>query len=155
MFVEGRPRIGLALGGGAARGWAHIGVLEVLAENGIVPDVIAGTSIGAVVGGCFGVGKLAELKEFAFSLTTRKVFSMVDLTPLASGLVGGTKLEAILRDHLDDRRIEDIPTPPVSIARDRAPGKESGLRRGAPAPWRGPEGRWEGKGWESRGARYL
>ena len=130
MFVEGRPRIGLALGGGAARGWAHIGVLEVLAENGIVPDVIAGTSIGAVVGGCFGVGKLAELKEFAFSLTTRKVFSMVDLTPLASGLVGGTKLEAILRDHLDDRRIEDIPTRTVFIASELATGHEIWLRRG-------------------------
>ena len=49
--VNGRPKIGLALGGGAARGWAHIGVLEVLTEAGLKPDVIAGTSIGAVVGG--------------------------------------------------------------------------------------------------------
>lgn len=130
MFVKGRPRIGLALGGGAARGWAHIGVLEVLAENGIVPDVIAGTSIGAVVGGCFGVGKLPELKEFALGLTTRKVFSMVDLTPLASGLVGGTRLEAILRGHLGDRQIQHIATRTVFIASELATGHEIWLRRG-------------------------
>ncbi len=57
-----RPKLGLALGGGAARGWAHIGVLQVLDEAGLRPDIIAGTSIGAVVGGCHAGGKLAELE---------------------------------------------------------------------------------------------
>ena len=60
-----RLKIGLALGGGAARGWSHIGVLRALAEAGIRPDVIAGTSIGAVVGGCFAAGHLDEIEAFA------------------------------------------------------------------------------------------
>ena len=67
-----RPVIGLALGGGAARGFAHIGVLRVLIENGIVPDVIAGTSIGAVVGGCYAAGKLDELESWAKDLQPRR-----------------------------------------------------------------------------------
>src|SRR5208283_3180533 len=69
-----RVKIGLALGSGAARGWAHIGVLRELADHGIVPDVIAGTSIGAVVGGCYAAGKLDQIEAFARSLTKRRVF---------------------------------------------------------------------------------
>jgi NTE family protein len=127
---DGRPTIGLALGGGAARGWAHIGVLEVLAENGIVPDVIAGTSIGAVAGGAFSAGKLAELKTFALSLTSRRVFSLVDLTPLSNGLIAGRKLEARLATHLAGLRLEDLPTRTVFIAAELATGHEVWLRRG-------------------------
>ena len=73
-----RLKIGLALGGGAARGWSHIGVVRVLAEAGIVPDVIAGSSIGAVVGGCYAAGKLDELETFALSLTKRRVMGLLD-----------------------------------------------------------------------------
>lgn len=127
---NGRPTIGLALGGGAARGWAHIGVLEVLAENGIVPDVIAGTSIGAVSGGAFSAGRLAELKAFALGLTARRVFSLVDLTPLSSGLVGGAKLEARLAEHMAGLRLEELPIRTVFIAAELATGHEVWLRRG-------------------------
>src|SRR3712207_9037878 len=66
-----RLKIGLALGGGAARGWSHIGVMRVLEREGIVPDVIAGSSVGAVVGGCYATGKLDEVEAFARSLTKR------------------------------------------------------------------------------------
>jgi NTE family protein len=66
------PGIALALGGGAARGWSHIGVLRALDEAGIRIDMIAGTSIGALVGGCYLAGKLDELEEFARSLTKRR-----------------------------------------------------------------------------------
>lgn len=128
---SGAPSIGLALGGGAARGWAHIGVLEVLAENGIVPDVIAGTSIGAVAGGAFSADKLKELKSFALSLSSsRRVFSLVDLTPLSSGLVGGKKLEDKLKKHLGGLRIEELPIRTVFIASELATGHEIWLRRG-------------------------
>ena len=71
--------ISLALGGGAARGWAHIGVLRALDEAGIEIDMIAGTSIGALVGGCYLAGKLDELEEFARSLTKRRIFGLLDL----------------------------------------------------------------------------
>ena len=59
------PRIGLALGAGAARGWAHIGALHELTAMGLVPDVVVGSSIGALVGGCFAAGRLDELEAFA------------------------------------------------------------------------------------------
>ncbi|HEX5600677.1 MAG TPA: patatin-like phospholipase family protein, partial [Hyphomicrobiaceae bacterium] len=73
-----KVKIGLALGCGAARGWAHIGVLHGLLEAGIVPDIVAGTSIGAVVGGCYAAGRLNEVEEFARSLTRRRVFGYLD-----------------------------------------------------------------------------
>ena len=71
--------IALALGGGAARGWAHIGVLRALDEAGIEVAMIAGTSIGALVGGCYLAGKLDQLEEFARSLTKRRMFGLLDL----------------------------------------------------------------------------
>ncbi|TXM90170.1 patatin-like phospholipase family protein, partial [Methylobacterium sp. WL116] len=82
------PRIGLALGGGAARGWAHIGVIRALDEAGIHPAVVAGCSIGAVVGGCFAAGKLDALAEFALSLTRRRVLGLLDPRLSGSGLIG-------------------------------------------------------------------
>jgi NTE family protein len=73
--VAERPKLGLALGAGAARGWSHIGILQELAAHGIHPDIIAGTSIGAVVGGCYSAGKLESLEAFARSLTKKRVLS--------------------------------------------------------------------------------
>jgi NTE family protein len=73
-------RLGLALGGGAARGWAHIGALKALMELGLAPDIVAGTSIGALVGGCYAAGKLAELEAFALSLTKRRVLGLLDVS---------------------------------------------------------------------------
>ncbi len=77
-----KTKIGLALGGGAARGWAHIGVVRALAEAGIKPDIIVGTSIGAVVGACHAGGHLDSLEEFARSLTRRRIFGYLSLRPL-------------------------------------------------------------------------
>ena len=71
-----RPTIGLALGGGAARGFAHIGVLRTLLAHGIEPDVIVGTSIGAVVGGCYAAGQLDVIEEWARGLTVRGVLAL-------------------------------------------------------------------------------
>jgi NTE family protein len=71
---RGRPSIGLALGGGAARGFAHIGVLQTLLAHGLKPDVIAGTSMGAVIGGCYAAGQLDFIAEWARSLTRRRMF---------------------------------------------------------------------------------
>ena len=101
--------VGLALGGGAARGWAHIGVLERLAEAGIAADVIAGCSIGTVIGGCYAAGKLDRLTEFALSLTKRRVFGLMDFSLGGSGLIGGNRLSGMLEKELGDLRIEDLP----------------------------------------------
>jgi len=111
-----KSAISLALGGGAARGWAHIGVLRALEEAGIEIEMIAGTSIGALVGGCYLAGKLDELEEFARSLTKRRIFGLLDLHLGGSGLFGGMKLTARMQEHLDGVTFADLPKPFVCVA---------------------------------------
>ncbi|HZH53982.1 MAG TPA: patatin-like phospholipase family protein [Microvirga sp.] len=132
--VERDPRtkvkIGLALGGGAARGWSHIGVLRVLDEAGIVPDVIAGCSIGAVVGGCYAAGKLDELENFALSLTKRRVMGLLDFHFSGAGLIAGGRLQRLLDQDLMDRRVETLPIRFCTIATELTSGHEIWLTRG-------------------------
>ncbi|MGU3360782.1 patatin-like phospholipase family protein [Methylobacterium sp. M6A4_1b] len=123
------PRIGLALGGGSARGWSQIGVIEVLEEAGIHPTVVAGCSIGAVVGGCYAAGQLGLLKAFALSLTRRSVMGLLDLR-LRSGLIAGDRLRRRLQHDLADRRIEGLPIRFASVATDLESGEEVWLTRG-------------------------
>jgi NTE family protein len=125
-----RTRIGIALGGGAARGWAHIGVLRALVQAGIVPDVIAGTSIGAVVGGCFAAGRLDELEGFARDLTRRKVFGFLDFNLSGSALISGKRLVDRLERHLPGVGIEDLPRRYVAVATEIGSGHEVWLSRG-------------------------
>src|ERR1700684_675976 len=86
-----RPVIGLALGGGAARGFAHIGIVKTLVAHGIIPNVVVGTSIGAVVGGAYAAGHLDTLEHWARSLQPRSVLSYLDIRLNGSGLIGGGK----------------------------------------------------------------
>ncbi len=109
-------KIGLALGGGAARGWAHIGVLRALTEAGIKPDIIAGTSIGAVIGGCYAAGHLDSIEEFARSLTRRRVFGYLDINLAGTGLINGQRLVDRLDDALGHRAIEDLDTEFAAVA---------------------------------------
>ncbi|MBV9078462.1 MAG: patatin-like phospholipase family protein, partial [Methylobacteriaceae bacterium] len=126
-----RMKIGLALGGGAARGWSHIGVLHVLLENGIRPDVIAGCSIGAVVGGCLAAGKLAELEDFARSMTKRRIMGLLDFHLGGSGLIGGDRLRKLLDRDLSDMRIEELPLRFATVATELITGHEIWLTRGS------------------------
>jgi NTE family protein len=130
--VERDPRIkiGLALGGGAARGWSHIGVMRVLTAAGIVPDVIAGCSIGAVVGGCYAAGKLDELEAFALSLTKRRVMGLLDFHLTGSGLIAGSRLQRLLDHDLTNLRVESLPVRFVTIATEFQTGHEVWLTRG-------------------------
>ncbi|MBZ9920772.1 MULTISPECIES: patatin family protein [unclassified Mesorhizobium] len=123
--------ISLALGGGCARGWAHIGVLRALDEAGIEVSMIAGTSIGALVGGCYLAGKLDELEEFARSLTRRRIFGLLDLNLRGSGLFGGMKLDARLREHVAGIRFEDLSKPFVAVASEIRTGHEIWLSNGS------------------------
>ena len=126
-----RPKLGIAFGSGAARGWAHIGVIQRLAEAGIVPDVVSGTSIGALVGGCDAAGKLEELTDFALSLTKRRVFGLLDITwRSGGGLIGGNRLTDLLNDHLGEQRIENLDRPFICIATELATGHELWLKNG-------------------------
>jgi NTE family protein len=125
-----RLKVGLALGGGAARGWSHIGVMRALEREGILPDVIAGCSIGAVVGGCYAAGKLDELEDFALSLTKRRVMGLLDFHISGSGLIAGDRLKRLLDRDLLDARIEALPLRFVTIATELGTGHEIWLTRG-------------------------
>ena len=125
-----RPSIGLALGGGAARGFAHIGVIRTLAAHGIVPDVIVGTSIGAVVGGCYAAGQLDNLESWARSLSVRSILSYLDISLSGSGLIGGGRLSGKLSEQLKDTRIETLPMRFAAIATEFNTGHEIWLTRG-------------------------
>ncbi|MCO5164500.1 MAG: patatin-like phospholipase family protein [Mesorhizobium sp.] len=122
--------IALALGGGAARGWAHIGVLRALDEAGIRINMIAGTSIGALVGGCYLAGKLDELEEFARSLTKRRVFGLMDFHLGGNGLLGGMKLTARMQQHMNGLTFEDLDRPFVCVATEIKTGHEIWLSSG-------------------------
>ncbi len=123
-------KIGLALGGGAARGFAHIGVLRVLEAHGIKPDVIVGTSIGAVAGGCYAAGHLDAFEEWARGLTMRGVIGYLDISLGGSGLIGGSRLAARLEQTVGERTIESLPGPFAAIATELATGHEIWLTRG-------------------------
>ena len=124
-------KVGLALGGGAARGWAHIGVLQVLDRAGIRPEVITGCSIGAVVGGCYAAGKLDEIERFALSLTKRRIMGLLDVHIGGSGLIGGDRLRRLLDVDLQDVRIESLPVKFGAVATELVTGHEIWIKRGS------------------------
>ncbi len=123
--------IALALGGGAARGWAHIGVIRALEEAGVEINMIAGTSIGALVGGCYLAGKLDELEDFARSLTRRRIFGLLDFHLGGAGLFGGMKLTARMQQHMNGATFEDLPKPFVCVAAEIRTGHEIWLSSGS------------------------
>jgi NTE family protein len=124
------PRIGLALGGGGARGWAHIGVLRALDRAGIRPDIVSGTSIGALAGGLHLAGKLDVLENWARSLTKFKVASYLDFHLTGGGMIAGNRLTAVMREHLGAIAIEDLSVPFTCVATDLVTGHEVWLNRG-------------------------
>src|SRR5215813_9061840 len=124
------PSIGLALSGGAARGFAHIGVLRTLLANGIKPDVITGTSIGAVIAGVFAAGCLEDFEAWARSLTRRRVFGYLDFSLAGSGLIGGDRLFTQLDQSLGDTTFEDLPIRIAAVATELRTSHEIWLTRG-------------------------
>lgn len=126
-----RPTIGIALGGGAAKGWAHIGVLKSLIAAGLEPDVVAGTSIGAVAGACFVTGRLDALEDFACTLTRRRIFGFLDFNFAGSGLITGQRLSARLEHHLRDFTIEQLERKFVAVATELGTGHEVWLNKGS------------------------
>jgi NTE family protein len=125
-----RPIIGLALGGGAARGFAHIGVLRTLIAHGITPNVVVGTSIGAVVGGAFAAGHLDTLEEWARGLQLRNILGYLDIRLNGSGLIGGDRLAAQLEASLGPTLIEGMPIKFASVATEVRTGHEIWLTHG-------------------------
>lgn len=126
---DGRPIIGLALGSGAARGWAHIGVIAALEEEGIRPDVVCGCSIGALVGAAYVSGKITDLGDWVSSLEWHDVVALLDLS-FRGGLIRGEKVLAHCAQHFFSDDFKHIDRPFACVATELASGREVWLRDG-------------------------
>ncbi len=121
--MSDRKSVGLVLGSGSSRGWAHIGAIEALEENGIPIDYIAGCSVGAYVGAIYASGGLKSLKNFILSMDGKKVFSYFDVVFPRSGLLDGTrKLREFLSGHTEAKTFEDLKIPVRMVATDLESG---------------------------------
>src|SRR3954465_4657148 len=124
-----KPRIGLALGSGSARGWAHIGAIRALEERGIKPDLVCGTSIGALVGAAYASGELDRLEKWVTGLAWTTVVRLMDLT-WRGGLIRGQRLFTLFRTIFQDRDIDGLPIPYGAVATELYSGRELWLRHG-------------------------
>jgi NTE family protein len=124
-----RPRIGLALGSGSARGWAHIGVIRALEAAGLAPDIVCGTSIGALVGAAYAAGAVERLEPWVRSLTWPSVMGLLDVR-VTGGLIEGHRLVEFFRARFEDRGIGQLGKAFGCVATELATGHEVWLREG-------------------------
>jgi NTE family protein len=124
-----KPRIGLALGSGSSRGWAHIGAIRALEERGIKPDLICGSSIGALVGAVYASGELDALEAWVTDLVWTKVVRLMDIT-WKGGLIRGQRLFNLFRATFQDREIGELKVPFGAVATELSSGREVWLLHG-------------------------
>ena len=117
-------KIGIALGSGSARGWAHIGILKALEEMGIKPDIVAGSSIGSIVGAAYASGNLDKLEDWVRKLDSSGVVSFLDISWTGGGLIEGEKLFDFFEKDYQAHNIEDLPIPYAAVSTDLATGRE-------------------------------
>src|SRR5210317_1446737 len=130
-IMSSRKKVGLALGSGSSRGWAHIGAIEALEEENIPIDYVAGSSVGSYVGALYACGSLESLKEFVLSMDGKKVFSYFDVVFPRSGILDGTKrLKELFSFHTDVEDFSELKTPVMMVATDMATGKKVVLKSG-------------------------
>jgi NTE family protein len=125
-----RPRIGLALGSGSARGWSHIGIIDALSEAGIEPHIVCGSSIGSLVGAAYVARRLGELRKWAEAATWRDVVGLMDVRLSGGGLISGELVVSFLRGLGITEAIESYPKPYAAIATDLVTGREIWLQSG-------------------------
>ncbi len=127
------PRIGIALGSGSSRGWAHIGVLQALAERGIHPEIVCGCSVGSIVGAAYAAGNLDKLESWVLSLTRMELVRFFELNPSLNGFVKRDKLQQLFHTQVCDAaiQIEELPRKFASVATDLENGREVWFTEGA------------------------
>lgn len=130
MAAENPTTVSLVLGAGGARGFAHIGVIQWLTENGYSIRSIAGSSMGALVGGVYARGKLQVYAEWVLALERMDVLRLLDPAFGRNGLFKGDRIMEALRPLIGDGDIEDLPMPFTAVAMDLDSGKEVWLRKG-------------------------
>ena len=130
MTAPHRPRVGLALGSGSARGWAHIGVIRALEKAGVRPDILCGTSIGALVGAAYAAGELDRLESWVLELGIGDVVGFFDVS-LSGGVLKGARLMEFFRRNFADHPIDQLGVPFATVATALHTGAEVWLRRGS------------------------
>lgn len=130
MAKAEKPKVGLALGAGAARGWSHFGVIRALKSMGIEPNVIAGCSIGSLVGASYACDKHHELEAWAKSLSSWDVFGLLDFSLNKGGLVAGEKVFNTAEEFIRCEKIEDLPIPFACVTTEMETGREIWLTKG-------------------------
>ena len=129
--MSSRKTVGLALGSGSSRGWAHIGAIEALEEEGIPIDNVAGSSVGSYVGALYASGSLKSLKEFVLSMDGKKIFSYFDVVLPRSGILNGTKrLKELFSFHTDAEDFSELNIPVMMVATDLTTGRKVVLKSG-------------------------
>lgn len=129
--MQERKKVALALASGGAKGFAHIGAIEALEECGYEISSIAGTSMGALIGGIYAAGGLDRVKEWMFDLTGSKVFGLVDFTLSSHALLKGNRLMEALKGRVPDCNIEELGIPFCAVATDLKQGQEVVFRSGS------------------------
>jgi len=124
-----KPKIGLALGSGSARGWAHIGAIRALEERGVKPDLICGTSIGALVGAVYASNQLDALEQWVSGLAWTHVVRLMDIT-WKGGLIRGQRLFNLFRTTFQDYDVSELDVPFGAVATELTSGREIWLRHG-------------------------
>lgn len=132
LKLASKPVIGLALGSGASRGWSHVGVIKALLREGIEPDIVCGTSVGAMVGGSYVSGNLDKLEQWVLASTRTDVLRFFDIKPTKAGFVNLETFRRFLHEVVaaEDRCIEDLQKPFVAVATDIDNGREVWIKEG-------------------------
>lgn len=130
MVTKHRPRLGIALGSGAAKGWAHIGILNGLAKIGIKPDLISGCSIGALVGAAHAGGNLGRLEQWVRGFTKLQVMSLLDPTFSGRGLFSGDKVFNVIANGMKQKDFSETKLPFGVVATDLNTGRELWMQDG-------------------------
>ena len=123
-------RIGIALGSGSARGWAHIGVLQALRELGIEPYIVAGSSVGALVGAAYATDQLDEMAAMVNALDWKDIVGYLDMSVLGGGIIQGDRLVKFFRRHVKNADIETLPRRFAAVATELNTGREIWLQKG-------------------------
>jgi len=126
-----KPKVALVLGSGAARGWAHIGVIHELAAMGIKPDLVVGSSVGAVVGGAYASGNLESFEEWISDLGRVDIIRLLDAKMTGGGFLQGKSLMNAIGKQIGDPKIEDLEIPFACVATELGSGRELWLREGS------------------------
>ncbi len=129
---DASPKIGLALGSGASRGWSHIGIIKALLREGIEPDIVCGTSVGAMIGACYLAGNLEKLEDWVLGSTRTDVLRFFNVKLSQSGFVDGERLRRFLYQNVaaEAIQIEDLPKRYAAISTDLENGREVWFQEG-------------------------